>query len=238
LQPNSDKGSRLVYLLGIMGSLTVITVSIFQNKNLFPEAWIKLAIIFILVLYLFIIIYLFFFESICLKYKDRMIKRKKNETAQKHFPELARLKGKFEKLISFNNGITGVFNNLKSQSEIYKYLDVPQLNGIKNLLADLDNLLKNFDDTGENFELLIGQFESILKIYNEFYVNAILKDIKCLRQIFKNEIIPENIKKQYYDQKAEYDNFVYAYREFGERVNREYGNRIVHDYIEKIEDLN
>lgn len=236
-QPKPDKGSKLAYLVVIMGSLAFIIISIFGNKNIFPEALIKVAIILILILYLLLIIYIFFSDSIISKLKQIMTKRKEERIARKYLPELKRLKNKFNKIIMTNNGITGVFDRLRSESEKYHDLNVPQLNEMDNLLLNLDGFIEDFDHKGRYFELVIDQFEAIMKIYNEFYIKSVLMDIKCIKQRFESETIPENIKKKYHDQKTEYDDFVKEYLKFGEVVNSEYGIRIVHDYVEKIEEL-
>lgn len=232
-----DKGSRLIPFAAVIGSLAVIVGLIIQNKDLFSDMLVQYAILLVLIVYLFIIIYVFFSDKILLKFSRIITKRKENKIARKYFPEFKYLKDKFDRSIKINNGITGVFDRLRSQSELYKYLNVPGLNEIDSLLINLDQSIKDFDKTGKDFELLIDQFEAIIKIYNNFYIKNVLKDIKCIKQLFNSDTIPKNIKDEYHDQKTEYDNFVNKYREFGEKVNREYGSKIVHDYIEKIEEV-
>ncbi len=232
---SSEKGSKLTYLVEIIGSLVVIIGFIYALKE-YLSYWVQYAVFFALIIIIILIIYIFFSDIFLVIFNRMEIKRKHNEVARKHFDEFKLLVGKFAKFIESNNGITSAFNKLKSE-EKYRYLRVHQLNEINNLLSDLNNFINRFDETGEDFQLLISQFENILRIYEKFYVKDTLSDIECVRQMFKDEIIPKNVKVEYKTRKDDYEKFIDKYKDFGEKVNSEYGSRVVYTYFELLEEL-
>lgn len=190
-------------------------------------------------MYLFILIYVFFFDIIHSRFNYIRQKRKRNKIACKYLLELKTLVEKFNKLTETHNSLTGVFDKLRSETDIYKYLnqnDV-QLNRIKDLLSNLDKAIDSFDKTEDDFKLIINQFDAVIRIYADLYVKSTLRDIKSVESKSELGVIPKNIKDEYENRRNNYDKFLDKYIEFGEKVNNEFGGRITNVYIERFEKL-
>jgi len=240
--PKPDKGSKLAYLTGIIVSLTAVVGLVFQNKSSI-SGWVQYAILLAFILVIIFIIYIFFSDEIFIRYNRLITYRKHNKVACKYLSELKISVEKFDRIIEVRGEITGAFEKLRSETDAFKNLNLndSQLNQIKNLLFNLKRSIRRFDGTGDDFELIIDQFEVIIKIYNELYVKSALIDIRNTKNlneaIPKNEAIPERIKNDYKTRKDAYEKILDKYIEFGDKVNREYGKDIVSTYSEKFEEL-
>jgi len=237
-----DKSSKLAQLLRLVTSLVVILGFIYALRDYFSNS-IQVMISIILILCLIIMIYIAFFDMIYSSYKQMQLNRMRNEVARNCFPELILLIEKFEKLVNTNDSIIQVFNKLRSEEENFKYLRVPQLNRIENLIINLNQAINSCKRNADNLELLIKQFENVIDIYNEFYINSILdeiNDIIRMRKIEatpKNVIVPERIKDQYEASTDKYKKFLDKYVDFGERINKEYHGRIIRTYSDELKKI-
>lgn len=240
--PEPDKGSKLTQIVGIVASLAVVIGLIFNYIDCL-SGWVQYAVLLALILANIFIIYTLFYETISIRFNQMRINRKHDKVARKYILDLEILVDKYQKIIENSNNITCVFDRLRSESDLFKFFNLndPQLNQIKNLLFNINKSIKRFDGTGDEFKLIIEQFEVILSIYNELYIKSALKDIRLIKNLNgsnpTNEAIPKRIKGDYENQRGTYEKFLEKYIEFGERVNREYGTNIVRTYSEKFEEL-
>jgi len=240
--PKPDKGGKLAYLTGIIASLAAMVALIFQNKS-YISGWVQYAILLALIFVIIFIIYIFFSDEIFIRYDRLIAERKHQKVACKYFPDLKILVENFENIIEVRGELTGVFDRLRSEIDIFKYLNLndPQLNQIKNLLFNLKRSIEYFDGTWDDFKLIINQFEVTITIYNEFYVKSALLNIRTIKNLNQtvpaNEMIPEKIKTEYKSRKDAYEKILDKYKDFGDKVNRESGGRTVRIYLEKFEEL-
>jgi len=240
--PEPDKGSKLTHIVGIVASLAVVIGLIFNYIDCL-SGWVQYAVLLALILANIFIIYILFYETISIRFNQMRLNRKHNKVARKYILDLKILVDKFQMIIENSDNITSVFDRLRSESNLFKYFNLndPQLNQIKNLLFNINESIKRFDGTGDDFELIIKQFEVIKSIYNELYIKSALMNIRLIKNLNEsiptNEAIPKRIKDDYKTQKDAYIEFLKKYIEFGEKVNREYGTQIVRTYLEKFEEL-
>jgi hypothetical protein len=234
---NPERAIKLITFLSInMTFLASIIFMIYQMKTYFT-IWLQYIIAFVLILDFLIIIYAFFYDKIYNFLNLTISGWKRNRLAKKHFLELKYLVETFSDSIERNDGIPKVLDELRSQKEEFRYLIVPQKNEIINLLFDLQEYMKRFDKTAGDFKNFNNQFHDIIKIYNEFWMNRPLNDVRSILEVQKQGSIPENIKKKYNESKVKYEKFLDKYEEFGNRVNKEFGGRIVNTYLDQPKEL-
>jgi hypothetical protein len=232
VQSNPERGSKLITFLSInMTFLASIIFMLYQLKN-YLNIWTQYIISLILILDFVIIIYAFFYDKIYYFLSQSRSKWKRNRLARKHFSELRDIIDIFRELTEDQNSIPKVFDDLRSGNDKFKYLIVPNKNEIINLLIDLQKSMKRFDRTAEDFEHFNDQMRNIIKIYNEFWINRPIIDVKLIVEVHKDGSIPENIKKKYDSSRGKYEKFLVKYEEFGKKVNKQFGGDIINTYFD------
>jgi hypothetical protein len=233
-----EKESKLGPLAAIIGALAAILITIVAARASFPVYLYYTAVISLLLAIFSLLIYGFLAHPIYDFFKKRKEKRRHNALAKKYFDKFKRFTERFGELLFKSTTVNIPYALQDSQSSqdfrpIF-YPSTPDFyEHFRDFLDYYKERLKRFDRTKEDFTLLVKEFDTILNMYNEFWL---CKPVKEIRGIGRDKV-KESFKEDYKKFRGAYERFIGDYIDFEKELNREFGTIIFREYFEMPEEL-
>jgi hypothetical protein len=234
-----EKESKLGSIATIIAALVVVLITVVAARASFPVYLYYGVVISLLVAIFALLIYGFLAHPIYIFLKRRREIRKHNVLARKYFGEFTHFTERFGEFLEQKgrdgkNDIPSILHYLHNNEAFITLRDLslpPSACG--HLFNCYKERLKRFDRTMADFSLLVGEFESILELYNN---HCICNQVAEIRRIGLDKV-SEGIKEEYRTNKGLYERFIGGYTDFGKKLNKEFGERISGEYFEMPKEL-
>jgi hypothetical protein len=163
--------------------------------------------------------------------KNKMEIWKHNRLSKKYFDEFKGFVSDFENFIDRNkNPVRDIIEGLTTGEdfeEFRKYLSRDYNSGVglhlQNTFNHFKKRVNKFNGTKEDFLLLVGEFENLLDIYKALFIDKLLRAVE---EVGKDKV-HEKRKEKYSEFRDDYNDFMRRYKDYGKKVNPQFGEEVV-----------
>lgn len=172
----------------------------------------------LLIIMLFVLILGFWGKSIYQTLIGYIEKRKNDELARFYFKEFKKLVIRFKEFTeNRSDNIQLVMHDIKNKTE-FSQINVIWPTFIQERYNYYDERLNEFDGTKDNLVALAKEFENILYMYNELYIND---PVKSIRNVGRDKVPLQN-KESYNKARLKYIDFLNDYKNFAKIANEDF----------------
>jgi len=226
---NNDKlkDERIAHITSMIGPLAGLVATIIATFSNLPPV-IQYIMVLLLVIITVLSIYVVFGQSLLILLKKAATAIKHRFLVKKYYDDFNLLSDRLGELLKDNHidNIPYVFINLRNIP--------PQFNYPRSLIYDLASLLAVFKEGMKNvlrgdFQLLIKQFESILRMYNS---QLVLQPFQQIRNLYRDKLTEQD-RENYEKSRENYVRFLQDYINFAKAINKDCGEKIAQDWFEQ-----
>lgn len=164
-------------------------------------------------------------------FKNRIEIWKHNALSKTFFNEFKGFVNDFESFVDRNKNlvkdIITILTEREYHKEFRKYLSEEYNSGValqlNNTFYHFKKRVNKFKGNKEDFLLLVSEFENLLNIYKDLFINKLLHAVK---EVGKDKV-DEKLKEKYSEFRINYNDFIMRYKTYGKKVNDKFREKII-----------
>lgn len=229
LSNDKPKDRKIGTTVTIIGSLSVILVTIITTHGNYPRVMFLYMVSGLLLVIFLLIAFTFLVPPMRKFVKTRRIAKKHNALAKRYFGDFKELIDRFAQFIQPRrcDNIPYVLNDLQAKRPEFQHIS-PSVDKVRDIFVIFEEEAGKRDKNKDSLVFLIRWFEYILNLYNE---QLICEPVKRIRGKVRDEI-SEEIKETYKQNRFVYDRFMCDYVDLARKMNKTFGERIAREHFE------
>ena len=228
-----DEQSRISTLAISFGALVTLTIALLSTRNDFPVNYHPVILILLLIMILVLVIG-FWGKSMSSAVREFFRTRRYDKLAKSNFKNFRELVIRFGDLTEDRpDNIQTIMKDIKNYPPFSQITGVPPIR-IQELYKYYNKHLDQFNETGDGLIVLVKEFENILYLYYEVYINEPIKQVKNIG----SDKVPESYRPRFVKAQNTYKAFIIDYNNFAKIANEGFGsNRLFKDSFDQPEEL-